>query len=506
MKSSAKLWIGAALITLFYVSFRLWRLADSCLWFDEIFGVHAATMDWDAMFSFLAQDLIHPPLFYVLLKVWIAAGGESLFWLRLFPVFWSVLAIVPFVLLCRELKLKTSEILTALAFIAVNGALIRYAQEVRMYSLLFCFSLFILWFFIKFWRDGSKQVLFALFLFNLLAIYTHYFGWLLIPTQFLAILFFKREKLRQFLVLVGVMILSFVPWLWAVWSAAPTQGNLAQNIGWQTKPGLLTLIQFPLILNEPFYYPQSNVDPANIWLVAVPLMLITLSAICFYLWRQGISAVSGASLEILLAFFLIAPLISAFIASWMSPYSVWGTRHLIIVFAPFSILTAFAVWRLPDAVWRYSAISLISLCVLLGGLIHFLKKPQVFIWCGWSELARRLESDKQTTVYVFEDDGAYHLWYALRRNPQFSVVSVDGYEDMPEDKAYFLPRGFNEVTVADKNAIAGDKFWLAFRDVKFNRDKQILQDLTARGYQIGEPLTYRAQGVTIFFVPIAKTE
>jgi hypothetical protein len=146
------------------------------------------------------------------------------------------------------------------------------------------------------------------------------------------------------------------------------------------------------------------------------------------------------------------------------------------------------------------------LCVLVGGLIHFLKKPQVFIWCGWGELAHRLESTEQTTVYVFEDDGAYHLWFALRRNPQFRVVSVDGYADMPEDKAYFLPRGFDDVKIIDKNAITGDKFWLAFRAAKWNPDKQVLQELTARGYKIGEPLNYRAQGVTIFFVPIAKTE
>jgi uncharacterized membrane protein len=504
MKSVVRLWAGATFITLIYVGLRLWRLADSCLWFDEIFGVHAATMDWGVMFAFLAQDLIHPPLFYVLLKVWIAAGGESLLWLRLFPVFWSVLAVVPFVLLCRELRLKTSETLTALAFVAVNGALIRYAQEVRMYSLLFCFALFVLWLFVRFWRNGSKRVLLALFLCNLLAVYTHYFGWLLVATQFLAILFFKRKKLRQFLVLVGGLVLSFLPWLWAVWNVAATQDKLAQNIGWQTKPGLLTLVQFPFVLSEPFYYPQSNVDPANIWLVAVLITFIVLGAIGFYLWRERKSFNDDA--VYLLAFFITAPLILAFAASWISPLSVWGTRHLIIVFAPFSILAAVAVWRLPDAVWQWSAIGLIGLCVLVGGLIHFLKKPQVFIWCGWGELAHRLESTEQTTVYVFEDDGAYHLWFALRRNPQFRVVSVDGYADMPEDKAYFLPRGFDDVKIIDKNAITGDKFWLAFRAAKWNPDKQVLQELTARGYKIGEPLNYRAQGVTIFFVPIAKTE
>ena len=83
----------------------MWRLADSCLWFDEIFGVHAARHAWGRMFGFVAADLIHPPLFYALLKLWMAVGGESLPWLRLLSVLLSVASVAPLLLLCRELRL-----------------------------------------------------------------------------------------------------------------------------------------------------------------------------------------------------------------------------------------------------------------------------------------------------------------------------------------------------------------------------------------------------------------
>ena len=69
------------------------RLTATCLWFDEIFSVHAARHPWGGLWSFAAADLIHPPLFYALLKLWAAAGGESLHWLRLFPALTSVLAL-----------------------------------------------------------------------------------------------------------------------------------------------------------------------------------------------------------------------------------------------------------------------------------------------------------------------------------------------------------------------------------------------------------------------------
>src|SRR2546421_12581670 len=96
-----------AIVLLAYIATRFWGLTASCLWFDEIFSIHAAEHSWTSLFHFVAADLIHPPLFYVLLKLWITVGGESLFWLRLFPVTFAILSLVPFLLLCRELKLGT---------------------------------------------------------------------------------------------------------------------------------------------------------------------------------------------------------------------------------------------------------------------------------------------------------------------------------------------------------------------------------------------------------------
>src|SRR6476619_4918425 len=88
-----------------YIAARSWNLTASCLWFDEIYSVHAAEHSWDAILNFVSLDLIHPPLFYLLLKVWIAIGGESLLWLRALPLLFAVIAIVPFIFFCRELRL-----------------------------------------------------------------------------------------------------------------------------------------------------------------------------------------------------------------------------------------------------------------------------------------------------------------------------------------------------------------------------------------------------------------
>src|SRR4030095_12478520 len=117
--------IAVVLIVGVFIGARLWGLTASCLWFDEVFSVHAARHEWSRLLSFAAADIIHPPLFYVLLKVWIGIGGESLLWLRLFPLIASIVVIIPFLFLCRELHLARIETGLALLLMGVNGYLIK---------------------------------------------------------------------------------------------------------------------------------------------------------------------------------------------------------------------------------------------------------------------------------------------------------------------------------------------------------------------------------------------
>lgn len=525
--------LGLLIVAAFYLFVRLRCLADSCLVFDEIFSVHAATHSWDSLLPFVAADLIHPPLFYVLLKLWILAGGESLVWLRLFPVFFAVLAVLPFLLLCRELKLKSVEILTAFVLIAINGALIRYSQEVRMYSLLFSLSLFSVWLFLKLinYQAAKKEnfdqqtkfptkTLCALFAVNLLLIYTHYFGWLVILAEIVAFeASFRFTKMqiksprvskgvvndsplltRGLLIKsVGLLALCFAPWaVWIISSAMQQTGGLAQNLGWAAKPGLAKILQIVLILNEPFYYQQSSIDPINIWIIAAPIALLSLGVIAASCLQKPDRNLA------LLAIFAVVPFLTAFLASWILPYSIWGVRHLIIIFAPASIVFSITLWRISVQWLKYAALGLFAVLIVSGALLHFTKETQTFIWCGWRELAAQIKTETPETVYIFEDDGAYQLWYWLKNDSNFKIVSIDGYADMPEDKAYFLPRRFDEIETGDKTIIAGDKFWLAFRETTWKPDKQVLRDLIAQGYKVGRPLEFHAQGVTAFMVKIEK--
>src|SRR5215208_1058331 len=210
-----------------YVAARLWRLTGSCLWFDELFSVHAARHTWGGLWRFVAADLIHPPLFYALLKLWTAAGGESLLWLRLFPFVASVAALVPLLLLARELRLGTAATNLALLVAAANGYLIKYAQEVRMYGLLLLLTLTSLWLFARLLNRAGRArgLLLALALVNLLLVYTHYYGWLVVACEFAFVALKERRRLGALLLTAGGLALAYVPWVAACVSASARGGG-----------------------------------------------------------------------------------------------------------------------------------------------------------------------------------------------------------------------------------------------------------------------------------------
>ena len=496
------------LISVVYISLRLWNLTASCLWFDEIFSIHAATLPWKNLFWFVAQDLIHPPFFYVLLKIWISVGGESLFWLRFFPVLFSILSIIPFILLCRQFKLPPSAIAIAFTFFAVNGSLIKYSQEVRMYSLLLCLALFSMWLFVRFLNTGKGFLFFIIV--NILLVYSHYFGWLIIASEILAVLILARQRLKSIFLMCGVTLLSFTPWIFALWQATKLNANVGQNIGWMTKPGLLSIFQFIFDLFEPVYFEQSNTDEPTIFLITLPILIIGTIALGFYLvgWK------SEAKVErknfLLLLIFLLTPISLAFVASWILPYSVWGTRHLIIAFAPFEILLATVFSKIKIQKLKIASLSIIFLLFGAASLLQATRKESKYIWCAWENLASYLydstlhgEDAVNIHLYTYEDLTAYHFWFALRDSDRgFQIFKINGV--MSEDNAYFLPRGFGSIQTLNEDEIKSERFFIAFRDKEWNESAPPLQNLILKGYKIGKPQVFEAQGLKAFLVEIRK--
>ncbi len=176
---------------------RLWRITDFALDGDEIFSVQLARDSWRDLFTSAVQDAIHPPLLYVLLKLWIGVGGESLFWLAVvFPVTASVLCLFPVFALCRDLSISPAARNLAIAIVAVHPYAMYYSQHLRMYCLLMLAALLSAWRFERYLDRASLRNLVILSGVNLFLGYTQYYGWCVVLLEFVYLLWKAPDKER----------------------------------------------------------------------------------------------------------------------------------------------------------------------------------------------------------------------------------------------------------------------------------------------------------------------
>ncbi len=505
---------AAILATIFIIAIYLFArfsgLTESCLWFDEIFSVHAATRPWNELVLFVAADLIHPPLFYVLLKLWISIGGDSVVWLRSLPVFISCLALIPFLLLLGELKVDRLARLVAILFFAVNGSLIKYSQEVRMYSLLMLLGLFSIWLTVRYAKNGKGRL--PLVLVNLILVYSHYFGWLVVCGGLIYLLIENRKLLRSMIYSVGVVFLGFLPWLILVITSAESGLGVSQNIGWMQRPGIVSLMQYALAVIEPFYFSVSNVDAWSDYRVSIPIMLIFIASICVFLFKWKDLDDSHRTIIKTVLIFAGFPVIAAFLGSWFALHSVWGIRHLVITIPPLIVLGAVAVSKLPLHCLRTAAIVLLVLFSGYGAVNVLRRERAQYSWCAWEEFAKDLKTESQnasqTDLYVFEDLVAYHFWYALRGDENIRVHVVKDIANMPEDKAYFLPRRFDDVEVVnEQNAFNGDNFFAAFRAPQNSVLRPAIFDqLEKGGFSVAKNTEHTLGGEREFLVQFVRSE
>lgn len=176
-----------------------WRLGEPSLNVDEAFSLLLARQDLGRLLTWLSYDN-HPPLFYLLLKVW-TLGGNSEAWLRTLPVL-AHLGCVALVVWWAWTDEGRDAALYAGALAACSSWAILRAQEARQYSLLALLAWLSI---LALWR--GRYGLYAVA--ATLAAYTHYNALMLLPAPWL-----WRPVRRRALAWAQLGVaLAWLPWL-----------------------------------------------------------------------------------------------------------------------------------------------------------------------------------------------------------------------------------------------------------------------------------------------------
>lgn len=116
------------------LALRLYNLTSISLWHDEAFSALLIKYPWAEMLHRISLD-VHPPVYYIFLRLWHYALGDSLLSLRGFSVLFGVGTILATYWLVKTAFNNRSAALVAALLVAVSPFQISYVTEARMYTM-----------------------------------------------------------------------------------------------------------------------------------------------------------------------------------------------------------------------------------------------------------------------------------------------------------------------------------------------------------------------------------
>lgn len=122
-------------IVILAAALRLYRISAKTVWLDEGFSIW---MGWHSLSNVIRWSIDidqHPPLYYLLLSLWMQVGGTGAAWVRSFSALAGVLTIPVIFLTGKRLSDNITGLIAAF-ILAINPFQVTYGQEARTYAFL----------------------------------------------------------------------------------------------------------------------------------------------------------------------------------------------------------------------------------------------------------------------------------------------------------------------------------------------------------------------------------
>lgn len=485
---STTAWVALAVISLAYVAFRIWHMADICLDGDEIFSLSLARQSWSALTAAAVRDSVHPPLFYYFLKLWISAFGDSLTVVRALPAFFSALLLVPLILLCRELRLRAWETVTIICVASVHPMLLYYAHHARMYSLLVLAATASFYLFLVAMRRGTWLPWVLLTVVNIVLVYSQYFGFAVLAVEGLSVLIWYRRSIIKMIAAGAAVGLAFLPWYLAASHAIHAKGGLSSNLGWIQRPRIYDFGWF--LFDMTGFADWIAAGRWSNW-----ILLIIWLAIAWLVLRTALKATQDPKAPLFFMFLMaIVPAALAFAASHFGSSSVWGHRHLTISLIPFLILCLLSFRQRPRII---GAAVLVLLCASTVHSVYLAsqKEDRKLPWDDMvvkierAEMSSKANSSDRVLIYGLNETHYPLGFYVdeLAQGKKSLLSTAIDAQEWPEMKTAASAFATKRITnIADAK---GPHFWISYAVPDWSTKPLPEAMLAQRGCRIGAEVT-----------------
>ena len=391
-------------ILILAIALRFIQIGTEGVWLDEMYSI-------DDAIHLSSDNLDLRPLYYILLRAWMFLGNSDVL-LRTLSVLFDIGAIYLAYQLCKFTLGNFASLVTAL-MMCLSPLMINHAQEIRMYSLISCFTL-----------AGSLAMAYALTqpkfkyfgvwaLARLLAVFTSPLMMImLVPDCVLFYFTYRREFAKLKIFLYWLMFIG------AVWSplilprffnavsgvvedqSAEFDISLANTVS--------RLVQFTVFwpLNRGELFSESLINFGFYKLFSVAL-LVTLGIGTF---STGFDFKSRAKWVIAWAFI---PFFIQYVAcETVLSGTIWKPRYLLYLAPYIMMLMALGVEQLKNRFSILSITCLLLYLVAVGGGLHFYYSQDYRT--SWPKISATIEAMEQPNDLIVN-----YTWMGNHNLPRY---------------------------------------------------------------------------------------
>jgi uncharacterized membrane protein len=356
---------------------RIIGIGRESLWLDEGVSAMRAFQDTVRIWQSTAHGDYNPPGYYYALHYWIMLAGQEEGAMRSLSAILSTLSVWLVYRIGKELMCRSAAIFAAL-LTAISLYHLRYAQELRPYALFGFTALLSLLFLLKLCRRYRGMTAAGYVLSTAATLYSHpyaIFQWLAQNLFFvLGRLFYRdfvRVRWRQWILLQGLIVLLFSPWLWVMF-------HIVRHIE-NTRP-----IQWvPRWVDLPGAFKAFAGDNAagGLLLIILILMSVLLTPATFKKPNAGNAILSfrkPSGREMFLWLWLLCPILIPYL---MSHYSapIFQSRYMIAASFACYLLAAAGIMRIRPVLLKGAAATAI-ITLFLFTLIPYYSQTHKEQW------------------------------------------------------------------------------------------------------------------------------
>lgn len=383
------LFIFSAIWKLLFITYR-----DICI--DEPFTLFHSQRGIVDIWNLSSQNEPNPPLFMLIEHFVIQLFGVSAVAVRLPSVIFSSLAAGYIFLTGRKLFSNQVGVVAALLMI-FSSQHFYYGVEARTYALLYMAAAASVYYFFCFVENSqNRRYFWLLIIANMVMVYSHYFGWMVVFSEALNVLLMWRNKalLRSWLLNTALQVLFYAP----MWVVMIRQLLISGKGTWVEPPHI-----------RDFYVEIGGMLNG---MVAFKVIMVLIAAVAIYHYyvAPGIRVLTRNHLYLLVLF--VVPYGVLFLVSFKMP--MFLARYFLFVSADLFLLVSALLWSFSRNIGKFRIVPLLILLAVSFASLKVLSK-EIYYREVKQAIAHVNELKKGATLVIVHPNPA-QLEYAYYNN------------------------------------------------------------------------------------------